>query len=103
MAFSTTNAVVLTGTMVTVGKWANDEPLSIRVVVGGAFLAVGLATMAEIAPDLAGKFATLVVVVSAFMYLPVIAYRLGLTNIKPPEWGGNGARKVRTRPGSVSA
>lgn len=87
MTFSTTNAVVLTGVIVTAGKWAQDEPLSMRIVVGGTALAVSLAAMNEGAPELASKFATLVVVIAAFMYLPAIAYRAGLTNVRPPRWG----------------
>lgn len=73
-------ASVVTGVTVLVGEWAKDEPVSIRVVVGGMVLAVGLSVIAESAPDVASKFATLIVLVTAFRYGPAIAYKSGLIN-----------------------
>lgn len=74
----TTNAVVLTGLTVTVGQWSAGEKISKGVMVGGAFLAVALAGMAQMSPDLAGKFATLIVVVTLFRYGPAIFHKFGL-------------------------
>jgi hypothetical protein len=85
---STTNSVVATAAIVTIGKWANDEKLSVRIVIGGMFLAVGLAMLEQGSPKLASRFALLVLVVASFMYVPVVAYKAGLTNITPPQWGG---------------
>lgn len=79
-------SVVLTGVIVTAGSWAKDEPVSIRVVVGGTVLAIGLSVMYESAPDLASKFGALVLLVAAFTYLPAVFYKLGLTNSKPVKW-----------------
>lgn len=92
MALSTTNAAVLTGATVTVGKWAAGETLDIKTVVGATFLAIGLSVMDEVAPELASKFAMLVVVIALFAYLPAIAWKAGLLDHskypKPPVWGG---------------
>lgn len=85
---NTTNSVVATAAIVTVGKWSNDETISVRIVVGGLFLAISLSIMEQSSPKFASRFATLVLVVAAFTYVPAIAYKAGLTNVKPPDWGG---------------
>ncbi len=75
-----TNAAVLTGLTVTVGRWADGEKLKGSVIIGAAFLAVGLAALAQGSPDLAGKFATLIVIVTLFRYGPAIFHKFGLIN-----------------------
>jgi hypothetical protein len=86
------NSVVLTGAVVTAGKWAKGDSLSINTVVGAGFLAIGLSVMNGSAPELAGKFATLVLVVALFMYGPALAWRAGLIDHKKypkaPDWTG---------------
>lgn len=84
---NTTSSVVATAAIVTIGKWSNDETISVRIAVGGAFLAIGLAALDQGSPVLASRFALLVFVVAAFMYVPAIAYKAGLTSIRPPRWG----------------
>lgn len=79
MAFSTTNAVVLTGAIVVAGYWANGRKLTIRLAIGGAVLMFGLAALNEADPNLASKFAVLIVVAALFMYGPGIAKKTGLT------------------------
>jgi hypothetical protein len=79
-------SVVLTGVIVTAGEWAKGEPVSIKVVVGGTVLAIGLSVMYESDPKLASQFATLVLLVAAFTYLPAVFYKLGLTKTKPVKW-----------------
>lgn len=79
-------ATIVTSTTVLLGQWAKDEPVSIRVVVGGTVLAIGLSIMAESAPAVAEKFGTLICVAALFTYGPAIAYKLGLTTTKPPKW-----------------
>jgi hypothetical protein len=91
---TTTNSVVATAAIVTVGKWTNDEKMTPRVIVGGAFLAIGLALMEQANQRFAQRFAVLILVVAMFMYVPHIAYAAGLTNQKPVDWGG---RITRTR------
>ena len=84
---NTTNSVVATAAIVTIGKWANDDEITPRVAVGAVFLAMALVMMEQGSPKLASKFALLIFVVAAFMYIPGIAYKAGLTNTKV-EWGG---------------
>lgn len=79
-------ATVITGVTVILGEWAKDEPVSMRVIVGGTVLTLGLSVMAESQPVIASRFATLIVLVAAFTYLPAIFYKVGLTSTKPPKW-----------------
>lgn len=83
---ATTSSVVATAAIVTVGKWSQDETLDVKVVGGGAFLALGLALLDRANPTLASRFALLILVVAMFMYVPAIAYEAGLTKRKPPRW-----------------
>lgn len=80
-------SVVLTGVIVTTGEWAKGEPVSIKVVVGGAVLAIGLSVMNESQPKLASQFGALILLAAAFTYLPAVFYKLGLTQQKPVKWG----------------
>jgi hypothetical protein len=86
------NSAVLTGAVVTGGKWAKGDKLSIDTVVGAGALAIGLSLMNSSAPELASKFATLILVVALFMYGPALAWRAGLIDHKKypkaPSWGG---------------
>lgn len=94
---NTTNSVVGTALVVAVGKWSQDETIGVRVVVGGFFLAVLLSVMEQGSPKLASRFALLVFVVAAFMYVPAIAYKAGLTDIEPPDWDGRIRKSRRGR------
>lgn len=82
---NTNNLVVGTAAVVVAGRWAQDKPLNIGVVVGGGFLALGLAFLNEASPVLASRFAILVFVVATFMYVPAIAKSVGLTR-KAAKW-----------------
>lgn len=76
---NTTNAVVMTGLVVVAGHWANGKQLSVRVAVGTAGLALFLAVLNASSPELAGKFAVLVLVGAVFLYGPGIVKKTGLT------------------------
>lgn len=82
--------VVLTGAVVALGQWSKDEPVSIRIVVGGTVLALGLSVLAESEPEIAGKFTALIVIAATFTYVPAIAWKIGLLDHakypKPPSW-----------------
>lgn len=78
MAFSTTNSIVLTGTIVTVGRWAEGKSLSVKVVTGAVFVAIGLAAMGEIAPQVAQPFGILILVMALWLYFPAIAKKAGI-------------------------
>lgn len=75
----TTNAVLMTGVLVVGGRWAQDKPLDIRIAVGTAGLALFLAVINASQPDLASKFAVLILVSAAFLYGPAIFKKTGLT------------------------
>lgn len=79
----TNNAVIGTAAIVTVGTWAQEKPISVKIVVGGVFLALGLSLMDQASPKLASRFALLILVVAAFMYIPAIAYKAGLIDNNP--------------------
>jgi hypothetical protein len=73
---SPTNAAVLTGVVVTVGRWSEGKPLSAKVVVGAAFLAIFLSVMPE---DLGQGFAVLILLGAVLKYSVTIAQKAGLT------------------------
>lgn len=79
----TNNAVIGTAAIVIVGTWAQDKPVSVRIVVGGMFAAIGLSLLNEASPKLAGRFAMLILIVAMFEYVPAIAYKAGLINSVP--------------------
>ena len=73
MAIGTTETALLTGTVVIVGRWAEDEDLSMRVIVGSVFLAVGLTVVGMINDKLAQGFGILILVTALLRYaLPII-------------------------------
>lgn len=76
---NTTNAVLMTGLVVVSGRWASGKPLDIRLAVGTAGLALFLAVINSSSPELASRFAVLVLVTAVFMYGPTIAKKAGLT------------------------
>jgi hypothetical protein len=76
---NTTNAVVLTGVLVVGGKWAQGTNLNIRIAIGIWALSLFLAVMNESEPELASKFAILVVLGALFLYGPAIVKKIGLT------------------------
>lgn len=76
---NTTSTVVLTGVVVTAGRWSQGKGLTMRIVVGGTFLAIALAAMAEANADLASKFGLLVLAVAVLTYGVDIAKKTGLT------------------------
>lgn len=76
---NTTNAVLMTGLVVVAGHWASGKSLSIRLAVGTAGLSLFLAVLNESNPELAAKFAVLILVGAVFMYGPGIFKKAGLT------------------------
>lgn len=75
---NTTNAVLMTGLIVVAGRWSSDKPLDIKLAVGTAGLALFLAVLNSNSPELASKFAVLILVGAVFMYGPGIAKKAGL-------------------------
>ena len=73
----TNTSIVLTGTLVALGRWATDKTISVDVVVGAGIAAVSLAVLAQANQQLANKFGVAIVLAALFTYLPSIVYRLG--------------------------
>jgi len=71
-------SVVGTMAVVTVGEWASDGELDIKVVVGGGFLLFGLSLLQAANADFASQFALFIFIVALFKYLPTIALKFGL-------------------------
>lgn len=83
----TTNSAVLTGVIVTTGRWAENKPLEMRVVVGAAFLAVGLAALSAVNDNLARNFGVLILVAALMRYtIPIV----GKTGVAKPKGAGMG-------------
>lgn len=74
-----TNALVLTGVVVTVGRWSQGKQINMRVVVGVTFAAISLAAIDSADPDLARAFGTLILVVALLTYGLDIVEKTGLT------------------------
>jgi hypothetical protein len=77
MADTTTIALASTAIVVG-GQWAQDKPLTPRVIVAGGFLAFSLALMDAFSSDLARGFAILILVIAMLAYGVPIVERLGL-------------------------
>ena len=72
-------AVVGTGLVVAVGRWAEKKPLTISQFVGVGVLAIGLTILEDIDALFASKFAALIFVAALMYYLVPITKRLGWT------------------------
>lgn len=70
-----TNSAVLTGVVVTTGRYSQGKKITMRVVVGATFLAIVLAVMPT---ELADKFGLLVLVAAVLNYGASIAKKTGL-------------------------
>lgn len=64
----TSQLVVTTAVVVTVGRWAQKKPFTPNVLIGAAGLAIGLSVMSESDPGLAARFALLILIAAALTY-----------------------------------
>ncbi len=78
MALSPGSSAVLTGVIVATGRWANDKPVDIGIVVGATIYAIGLSVMYEVSPQIAEPFGLLVLLAAVFTYGVSIAQKAGL-------------------------
>lgn len=74
---NTTTTVVGTGVLVAAGRWANNQPLDIRIAIGVGAFALILSLIGNADEDLAAKFALAVFILACFRYLPGIVQKLG--------------------------
>jgi hypothetical protein len=75
----TGTAVVGTGLVVALGHWTQEKQIDIKVFVGIGVYAVSLAFIQQGSPELAGKFALLVLLAALFYYAVPIARKMGFT------------------------
>ncbi len=88
MAFGTTNAIALTGVLVTAGQWSEGKPLTPRVVIASGVLALFLAALSEANPALGSRFALLILISAFLRYAVPIFTKLGLGKEKRRGGGG---------------
>lgn len=74
---NTTTSVVATGVTVTVGQWASEKRLSIKVFVGIAAMAIFLSIMESGNEKLAQQFGMLILVSAVLIYGVPIGKKLG--------------------------
>lgn len=77
MADTTTLALGATAVVVA-GQWAQDKPLTPRIIVAGGFLAFSLAIMDSFSSDLSRGFAILIFVIALLAYGVPVVEKLGL-------------------------
>lgn len=80
MAMGPVDSAVLTGVVVSTGRWAQGKHLDMKLFTGAAVFAIFLSVMNAQSPDLASKFALLVLVAAVFMYGIPVSQKLGLVN-----------------------
>lgn len=69
--------ILLAGTIVVVGKWANDQHIDARTVIMIVVLALGVTIVDDINAELGHAFGLLVLVSATFGYGPFIFKKLG--------------------------
>lgn len=73
----TTNTIVLTGLVVTLGRWADDKPLDIKLVVGAVTFAVFTSVLDQVGGGNLGlRFSQLLLVGALLTYSPAITKKL---------------------------
>lgn len=72
-------SVILSVITVYAGHVVEDQPITERVVVGGAFLVLGLSVMHYVSPGLADVFALLIFIVILLRYGVGIFQAIGLS------------------------
>lgn len=86
---STTNSAVLTGVIVTTGRWAEGHSLDMRVIVGAGFLTLGLAALGSMNDNLARNMGVLILVAAVMRYMLPIITKTQITK-SPSAGSGSG-------------
>lgn len=68
---------VITGALVVGGKWARGQSPNIDNAVGVAGIAIGLAILDQMNPQLSSAFAVLILVTVAMVHFPAISKAAG--------------------------
>lgn len=68
----------LSGGIVAAGTWLDGKKLDPKVIIGSVVTAGFVAMIGEVSPDLASKFAGLILLFVLFAYGPAVLHKLGL-------------------------
>lgn len=90
-----TTSAVLTGTVVTVGRWSQGKGLEAKVVIGAGVFAIGLSAIASGQPEFAGKLGALVLVGALLTYGIPIAKALNTSNTTPINSATHGTAPIK--------
>lgn len=74
---NTTTSVLLTGVIVVVGRWAKEQGITSRIVIGVIVLALFLSLLGQSQAKLANQFGLLILITAMFTYGPAILGQLG--------------------------
>jgi hypothetical protein len=77
MNFGTTDAAMLTGTVVIVGRWTEGNKLDIKIIIGSVIMAIGLAVVSQINAGLGTAFGVLILVTALLRYIEPIFKKMG--------------------------
>lgn len=67
---STTDIIVVTALVVVAGQWAENKPLNMRIGLGAAFAAIGLAVLDRLDTSLGTGLAVTALVAAVLKYGP---------------------------------
>lgn len=73
-----TTSVAATAALVVAGRFAQSKPVDIKIAVGAGALAISLSVINSASPELASRFALLILVIATYLYVPSIAKKTGL-------------------------
>lgn len=76
---NTTQTVVATAAIVVAGKWQKNEPIDVRIAVGGGILAIGLSILSNINEEFARLMSYVVIVSAVYVYGPALVEALGFS------------------------
>lgn len=76
---NTTQTVVATAAIVVAGKWQKNEPIDVRIAVGGGILAIGLSILSNINEEFAKLMSYTVILAALYTYGPGLAKALGFS------------------------
>jgi hypothetical protein len=74
----TTTSTLLSGTIVVVGRWAEDQPIHARIIIGIVSSAIALALLGTANAELAQAFGMIVLLTAVFRYGVPVLKKAGL-------------------------
>jgi hypothetical protein len=87
---NTTTIAVGTGAIVVAGRWANKQPVDIKIAIGIGAYAISLSLLSAADPQIAGTLALIVLASACFYYLAESPAGPGV--IKALGWSGQSGK-----------